>query len=192
MTAPDPFPKFEPAPEDAGAEDTAEQPARKPSSDDLVASDQVLANPASLWRRALSWVFDFSVIAGTVSGLVSLALAVMKARPIPNNVHGIDVFLFRLHPIAIPALVLTVLVAGLYTALGAFLLEGRTLGRLMLGIRLVDSSGRAPSRIRSALRAAFAIVSFALFLAGFWLALFDRRGQTLHDKLTRTFVVRPV
>ncbi|RYZ38766.1 MAG: RDD family protein, partial [Myxococcaceae bacterium] len=26
---------------------------------------------------------------------------------------------------------------------------------------------------------------------GFWMALFDRRGQTLHDKLTSTFVVQP-
>ena len=34
------------------------------------------------------------------------------------------------------------------------------------------------------------LLSFALFLSGFWLALFDRHGQTLHDKLTKTFVVK--
>jgi uncharacterized RDD family membrane protein YckC len=54
----------------------------------------------------------------------------------------------------------------------------------------VDDSGAAPGPARALVRAALALVSFALFLAGFWLALFDRRGQTLHDKLTRTFVVR--
>jgi uncharacterized RDD family membrane protein YckC len=39
-------------------------------------------------------------------------------------------------------------------------------------------------------RAALSLASFGLFLSGFWLALFDRRGQTLHDKLTSTFVVQ--
>ena len=45
---------------------------------------------------------------------------------------------------------------------------------------------------RPLIRALFSFVSFGLCLSGFWLALFDRKGQTLHDKLTRTFVVRPL
>jgi hypothetical protein len=40
-------------------------------------------------------------------------------------------------------------------------------------------------------RALLSLISAGAFLGGFWLAIFDRRGQTLHDKLTRTFVVRP-
>lgn len=162
------------------------------ASEQAVDSDQVLARPASLWRRTLSWVFDLAVIGGAVVGLLLLAVTVIGAKAVPNNLHGIDAFFFKVHPIAIPALGLTVLIAVLYTTLGAFLLRGRTLGRLLLGIRLVDESGQAPGLIRSLLRAVFSIASFAFFLAGFWLALFDRHGQTLHDKLTRTFVVRPV
>jgi uncharacterized RDD family membrane protein YckC len=38
-------------------------------------------------------------------------------------------------------------------------------------------------------RALFALPSAALCLFGFVLALFDARGQTLHDKLSRSLVV---
>jgi uncharacterized RDD family membrane protein YckC len=85
-----------------------------------------------------------------------------------------------------------VVIAIAYSAAFAVLMNGRTFGRLMAGIRLVDRTGLPPSPTRAVIRALLAGVSFALFLGGFWLALFDRRGQTLHDKLTSTFVVRPV
>ena len=164
----------------------------QPAASQPFGADQVMASSASLWRRALSWVFDLGIIAATVGGLLYAALAVIGDKPVPGHLHGIDQVLFRLDPIAIPALVLTVLLAVLYTTMGAVLLQGRTLGRFLLGIRLVDSTGQAPRGVRALVRAILAIISFAFFLAGFWLALFDRRGQTLHDKLTRTFVIRPV
>lgn len=187
-----PGPYSRPRPPPSEPAFVAPEPAATTSSDDALGSDQVLATPASLWRRAFSWVFDLAVICGLVGGLLFLAVSVTTGKPVPNNLHGIDAFFFKLHPIAAPMLGLTLLLAVLYTTMGAFLLRGRTFGRLLFGIRLVDSSGKSPGVVRSLLRALFAIVSFAFFLAGFWLALFDRRGQTLHDKLTRTFVVRPV
>ena len=177
---------------------TAQQPLQLTESPAATAiedapADQVLATPASLWRRTFASLFDFSLLGGVIGGLLFLAVGLVAGgKPMPNNLHGIDAFFFRLHPIAIPALGLTVLLAVLYTAMGAFLLRGRTFGRLLFGIRLVDSTGKSPGAVRSLVRAFFAIVSFVFFLAGFWLGLFDRKGQTLHDKLTRTFVVRPV
>ncbi len=64
-------------------------------------------------------------------------------------------------------------------------------GRWLLGLRLVDTHGLAPAPARAIVRALLSVVSFGLFLGGFWMALFDRRGQTLHDKLTSTFVIQP-
>ena len=161
------------------------------TSDEAVAAEQVLASPASLWRRLLASIVDLAVISLAVGGLLSVAVSI-AGKPPPASLAGLDALVYGLRPIAVPALVLSALLTMLYTTLGAFLLEGRTLGRLLLGIRLVDSTGKAPGPVRSLLRALFAIVSFALFLAGFWLGLFDGKGQTLHDKLTRTFVIRPV
>lgn len=160
--------------------------------DEVLASDQVLANVAPVWRRSCSWLLDLAVIAGLAGALLFLAVNVIGGKPVPPSLHGVPAFIFRLKPIALPGAAIAIGFAILYTTLFAFLLEGRTLGRLLLGIRLVDSSGKAPGLGRAFFRAIFALVSFALFLSGFWLALFDRRGQTLHDKLTRTFVIRPV
>jgi uncharacterized RDD family membrane protein YckC len=103
--------------------------------------------------------------------------------------------LYRAHALdklLIPSLALCALVVLLYATFFASALGGRTPGRLVTGVRLVTSSGEPPGLVRALLRAVFSFVSFGLCLSGFWLALFDRKGQTLHDKLTRTFVVRPL
>jgi uncharacterized RDD family membrane protein YckC len=139
----------------------------------------VLAAPASLWRRTCAWLLDLAVIAVVVAAFFGAALAVI-GRPSPS----------LLLSVAVPALGVVGFVAFVYTTLFAFLWHGRTPGRRVLGIHLVDASGHAPRAGRALVRAALSLASFGLFLSGFWLALFDRRGQTLHDKLTSTFVVQ--
>jgi uncharacterized RDD family membrane protein YckC len=142
----------------------------------------VTAEPASLWRRVGAWLTDLLFVGVMVLGLLFLAIEFVA----PKNLAPVQ----QLMVVAMPAAALTALIAFVYTALFAFLWDGRTPGRRLMGIHLVDATGQAPSALRSLIRAALSLVSFALFLSGFWLALFDRHGQTLHDKLTRTFVVK--
>lgn len=146
------------------------------------ADETVVASPAGLLRRVLAWSVDGLVIS-SIAGvfLVGAALAIA-----PKGAQLLKSML----AIALPALALAAILAFVYTTLFAFLFRGKTVGRLLLGIQLVDGSGAAPGPGRALIRAALSLVSFGLFLSGFWLALFDRHGQTLHDKLTRTFVVR--
>jgi uncharacterized RDD family membrane protein YckC len=143
------------------------------------ATGDVVAAPAGLFRRVGAWLFDVAVIGALVGAFFGAALAVV-GTPSPA----------MLGTVVVPALGLLGFVAFVYTTLFAFLFRGRTPGRRVLGIALVDSSGQAPKAGRALVRAALSLMSFALCLSGFWLALFDRRGQTLHDKLTSTFVVR--
>jgi uncharacterized RDD family membrane protein YckC len=96
----------------------------------------------------------------------------------------------QLMAVAAPGGALAAILAFVYTTIFAFLWNGRTPGRRLFGIHLVDTTGHAPGPARALIRAMLSLVSFGLFLSGFWLALFDRHGQTLHDKLTRTFVVK--
>ncbi len=145
---------------------------------------EVVARPASLFRRLVSWVIDSVVITAVVGGMLAVAVLVIS----PTGLQAARLAL--LEKVAMPAAALSVLIAFVYTALFAFLWQGRTFGRRLLGIHLVDGTGSAPGPVRAVIRALLSVVSFALFLAGFWLALFDRKGQTLHDKLSRTFVVR--
>jgi len=155
---------------------------------------EIHAGVAPLWRRLLAFFIDGSAIAVVLALYLWAASAITGFKTPISQLAGLDSFVARVHalqPILLPGVVLGLVIALAYSAAFAVLLDGRTLGRLMAGIRLVDRRGVAPSPTRAVIRALLAVLSFALFLGGFWLALFDRRGQTLHDKLTSTFVVRP-
>ena len=145
-------------------------------------SDTVTAEPAGLLRRVGAWLIDLLL----VSGLVLIFLAIAVSVIAPKNLTALQ----QLMAIALPGAGLAGLLSFAYTALFAFLWSGRTPGRRLMGIHLVDVTGHAPGPARALVRALLSLVSFGLFLSGFWLALFDRHGQTLHDKLTRTFVVK--
>ena len=144
--------------------------------------DTVTAEPAALWRRMGAWLTDLLFVSVLVLIFLTIAMAVIA----PKNVSAAQ----QLIAIALPGAALAAVLAFVYTTLFAFLWNGRTPGRRLMGIHLVDSSGHAPAPARALIRAMLSLVSFGLFLSGFWLALFDRHGQTLHDKLTRTFVVK--
>jgi uncharacterized RDD family membrane protein YckC len=177
--APGPRPRASPpaAPEASAAPAPEAREALAPGE-----VERIVASPAAPLRRLAAWVIDLGCIGAVTAVFVLGATAVIA----PKDVALLE----SLASVALPAALLAALLAFVYTTLFAFFFRGRTPGRRLLGIFLVDDSGAAPGPARALVRAALALVSFALFLAGFWLALFDRRGQTLHDKLTRTFVVR--
>jgi uncharacterized RDD family membrane protein YckC len=129
---------------------------------------EVIARPASAPRRLLAWTIDVGLWAALST------LLWMKSLGTGAVVGGL----------------IAAALALLYTAVFTVALSGRSPGRLVAGLRLVTGGGTAPGAVRMVLRTAFAAVSFATCCAGFWLALVDRKGQTLHDKLTGTFVVR--
>jgi uncharacterized RDD family membrane protein YckC len=158
------------------------------------AAGEVHARPASLWRRLLSFTVDTAAISAVAAAYITLASSIAGVKGPQPGLTGLDAFvawLRALHTVLLPGVVLVVVLATVYCAVAAFLWNGRTLGRLLLGLRLVDTHGMAPTPGRAIFRALLAGLSFVLFLGGFWMALFDRRGQTLHDKLTSTFVVQP-
>jgi uncharacterized RDD family membrane protein YckC len=158
------------------------------------AAAEVHARPATLWRRLLAGAVDAGLILAVAALYVLVAAAITGLQGPRAGLGGLDGLVLQVRAyeaILLPGVVLTALLALVYCAVAAFLWNGRTLGRRLLGLRLVDTHGLAPAPTRAVLRALLAGLSFALFLGGFWLALFDRRGQTLHDKLTSTFVVQP-
>ena len=155
---------------------------------------EIHARPASLWRRLLALSIDTGAIAGVAALYLMLASSVAGVQAPQTSLSGIDALVVQirsLQSVLLPGAALLLVLSLVYCAVSAFLWNGRTLGRRLLGLRLVDMHGLAPAPGRAILRAMLASLSFGLFLAGFWMALFDRRGQTLHDKLTSTYVVQP-
>ncbi len=67
--------------------------------------------------------------------------------------------------------------------------NGQTLGKRLLGLRIVATDGGRPSLLRCAIRSALSLVSLGLLGLGFLLALFNRSGRSLHDLLAGTWVV---
>jgi len=174
------------------AEHAARSVANEPASLDGVI--EIRARPAALWQRITAFIIDGALVGGVLALYVGLAAALIAPRGVPTQLTGIDGVMARVHQLSsvlAPCVALALVLGLVYAAAFALLWNGRTPGRRILGIRLVDQSGLAPTPGRAVTRAVLAVVSFVPFLAGFWLALFDRRGQTLHDKLTQTFVVRP-
>ncbi|MCY1074710.1 RDD family protein [Archangium lansingense] len=155
---------------------------------------EIHARPASLWRRLLALTIDTGAIAVVAALYLMLASSVAGVHAPQTGLSGIDAFVAQvraLQSVLLPGAALLLVLSLVYCAVSAFLWNGRTLGRRLLGLRLVDTHGLAPAPGRAIVRAMLATLSFGLFLAGFWMALFDRRGQTLHDKLTSTYVVQP-
>ena len=197
-----PPPQYPPNPPRRPSATRPPPPPSRPSSPPQAATggplppgvQPVPATPAPLWRRVGATLVDLLLVIAVGMIYLSIAAAVVGLKPPPSQLTGLDALMVRAHAlerVLLPGLVLVLVLAASYGAVFGWLWEGRTLGRRLFGIRLVDQTGQAPTPVRAIVRAALSIFSFAAFLGGFWLALFDRRGQTLHDKLTSTFVVRP-
>ena len=69
-------------------------------------------------------------------------------------------------------------------------LKGQTLGKMLLGIKVVTIQGDKPGLTIAALREILgkALSAIVLFLGFFWIAL-DVKKQGWHDKIANTFVV---
>jgi uncharacterized RDD family membrane protein YckC len=154
-----------------------------------VPSAEVIARPASMFRTLLAWTVDVALWGVMSTGFFYF----QRLKSHAPAIHGAEALIYwvkSLGKVSRTGALIALGIALFYTLLFTFALKGRTPGRLIAGIRLVTKKGEAPGFFRAILRTVFALVSFATFFAGFWLALFDRKAQTLHDKLTGTFVVR--
>jgi len=128
---------------------------------------------ASRGERLFSWAVD---------GLLAGALAWLLVAGGVRLAGGAEA------PLAAVA-ALAALLHFTHATLGCAL-AGRTLGKWMAGAEVVGPEGRSPSPGRAALRAGLSLLSAGL-LFPLLLALVDRKGLALHDRLLRTAVVRP-
>jgi resuscitation-promoting factor RpfA len=128
---------------------------------------------ASAARRVAGWTIDLTFLA---LGLAAHVFVAVQLGGMPRSA---------------PELLLGA--PALWASLGGALavawswvfvaLWGRTPGMAFTGQRLRTLEGRPLGPIAAFARALLAVLSGVLGLFGFLLALFDLRGQTLHDKL---------
>ena len=141
---------------------------------------EVHAAPAGVISRNISRLVDLACCLGLVALALVLAEAVTGEKLLTPE---------RLKMLALPLTGLFLTLTFAYTTF-FHTLYGRTPGKWVTGIRVLDETGRPPRLGKSALRMILAFVSALPLFAGVAAALFSRRRQTLYDKLTGTYVVR--
>ncbi len=136
-----------------------------------------LERPARAGERAQAAAIDAALFAGV--GVVAVYFAGRAARV------GLETLAGAWPWLAAYLTLLAVYYAGYFTGT-----TGQTPGKLITGLRVVDTRGRAPSYPRAAARALMGLVGIALGGLGLvWMA-FDPAIRALHDRVFRTRVVR--
>ena len=83
-----------------------------------------------------------------------------------------------------------VVVTWLYFALMESSARGATVGKLILGLRVVDDQGARISFLRATGRFFAKIISGIILLIGYIMAAFTDRKRALHDIIAGTLVVK--
>ena len=195
LTALASVPALSPAPANVFQPALASAPVLAPAP--ALTTVDAAQEPRSPTRRArlAAWALDAAILAACFALHVATALLLLgPAKLSPQGPQSLDtwadlLFFARRLPLLWALLIgcLALAYSWLFAALG-----GRTPGMWLAGLRLVRQDGGAPETVsvaRALARAALALLSVLPGAFGFVLALFDKRGQTLHDKLAGCLVI---
>jgi uncharacterized RDD family membrane protein YckC len=144
----------------------------------------LLGQYAGFVTRLIGWIIDQLILAAVISIAVASVSFLLRAFPI-NAWLGGDEFVTRITIFVGIALVLAIPV--IYN-IGFWLLAGQTLGKWVMGVRIVRTDGERV-RLGNCVRRQIGYVFSAFLFVGYLLILVDNRRQGLHDKLAGTFVV---
>ncbi len=190
VASPRPTKHAEPAAETVASPRPAARAEPRPAGAGTAGAREIhVARPAT-WRRVVAWAIDGGPFVAAAFALVRRFLREAAAGPSAPVVglDGLLDLLARERVIVLSVAAAAALALGVYSTL-AHALAGATLGKRLLGLRVVGPDGSRPSLARSAGRTALGALSGALLGLGILLALFTRSGRGLHDYLARTWVV---
>ena len=142
-------------------------------------------------RRMAAAVVDLLLVSA-VSAAVALVAALLLGVHLPSaKEFGADFVMAGLldrNPMVAGALGLLLGMSALYQVyLGGIL--GQTLGKRLLGLRVISSHGQAPGPVIACVRFVTMALSLALAGLGFLWCIFDRERRALHDHLSGTYVI---
>jgi len=149
------------------------------ASDPDMEVPKVRARRASRTRRIMGWAIDLGFLISLLAAHVVLAARLGGA---PHQ----QLSLVFAAPLLWLGLGCGLALAWSWTFVA---LWGRTPGMALTSQRLRMLRGGAPTPVTAFVRALLAVLCGAPGLFGFVVALFDARGQTLHDKLCRCVAI---
>ena len=144
------------------------------------------------FRRAAAFIIDFALITlpATMICIPLLSRQYTSDLPLPDpqaqkllfeQVLGVILFLWQ---------VVFLLTYWLYFSFLESSSKQATLGKMLLGIKVVDQQGNRLRFAHATGRTFARILSFATFYIGFVMAGCTHRKRALHDMIAQTYVVR--
>jgi len=134
---------------------------------------------AGFWKRLAAFVLDYIIVvvmAAIAGGVIGAFYGVGVGAPTDEAASGLGA-------------IAGVLVWWLYYALMESSSKQATLGKLALGIRVVDRQGNAISFGRATARNVAKFLSGMILMIGYLMAAFTSRKQALHDIVAGCLVV---
>jgi uncharacterized RDD family membrane protein YckC len=146
-------------------------------------NDMTELPPPSLLRRLAAIIYDTFLVLPLIMVSVAISLGLRTAAGMEGH-DSTQVSILDANLVQLIAL----------TAIVAFfsyfwLKNGQTLSMQAWRIKLVNSSAGPIRFHQSVIRALAAVLSIACLGAGYWWCLFDAKGKTWHDHLSRTELV---
>jgi uncharacterized RDD family membrane protein YckC len=130
---------------------------------------------AGFWIRAAAFIIDL-LITGAAAGIISRILfGNYYMYDSPGNDPG-------------PGAV-SLIVNWIYFAWQESSAKQATIGKQAVGIKVCTENGERLSFANATGRYFAKILSTIILLIGFLMVAFDKKGQGLHDKLAKTFVI---
>ncbi|MGJ6967528.1 RDD family protein [Streptosporangium sp. G11] len=173
--------------------------ASRPGTRPVTVEEPAASQAGMVWRRPAAALVDYLIVVGVLSAVVGAAWSLIgisfKLHMGAGLLERADAYVFRsgVRPGE------SAILAGLFLYVWVqHALWGRTLGKRLLGVRVVAArTGARPGAGKAALRAlAFPLLAFVpgvglpcLLAGGLW-TLFDPEGRVLHDRWLGAAVVR--
>lgn len=148
--------------------------------------------PAGFWRRAAAYLIDSTLVGiayytvFTALFVAAMVLGFMGGGGDTNWLSNSTALSLGLT--AISYVLYWIFSAAYYAGLESSSMQA-TLGKLAVGIKVVDGNGERLSRGRALGRWASSLVSYATFGVGYLMIAFTERKRGLHDMIAGTLVV---
>ncbi len=146
---------------------------------------------AGFWKRFFAYLID-KLLIGVVSGILAvpvIAVGIAGSANPPDNPDDTSVLAALLVGMILLLALVSLVLEWLYYAFMESSAKQATLGKMVLGIMVVDMEGGRVSFGRATGRYFGKILSGLLLCIGFIMAGFSQQKQALHDLLSQCLVV---
>lgn len=196
-SAPQPAPAPEsansPAPDSAREVVSTARPTSRIARVPVAAPDgAVHVKAAGFWHRLVAFLFDAAIVGIAALLLNRASIGPFSTLQLPElNLSWFDQIaeiILRHSKVLLPAIIANLCLCFAYVYFHLVFL-GRTPGKLLVGLRVIDSKGRRIGPIRAFIRTLAYIPSGLCFGMGFLWAAFDVERRGVHDLIAGTFVI---